>query len=417
MRQAKSLGASGPVTIPAGRLFRGVCWSLLVAVGFLRLQAQQPDTSEAIRYSRDAEQAMAAKDWTAAARALEKLSQLTPNVPEVQGDLGMAYYSQNRILEASQAFQRALKLNPKMAQAELMLGLCDAELGRNKEAVAILEPAFRHPPDKNFGRLIGLDLQTAYAGLGQYAKAVGVSDELLSRYPNDPEILFHTSRLYANRAYQTMTQLMHADPDSLWVHYATAEVHESLQRFDLAIAEYRRVLETAPGLPGVHLRIGQALLRSSKDPKIVDEALSEFEQELTIAPQSADAEYEIGETYRRQSQFQESLEHFLKAVRFRPDFEDAQIGAARTLLNLARAREAVAHLREAVRLNAQNEVSHFLLASAYRALGETGSYQSEMTLYQKYHTGGSRTGLRTAGAPGVPQVTQQVLDSEASSKP
>ncbi len=394
-----------------------VCCVLLLAAGPSGLQAQQANESEVLRYSHEAEQAMAAKDWVRATPALEKLSQLAPNVPEVQGNLGMTYYSQNRILEASQAFQRALKLNPKMGQAELMLGLCDAELGRNKEAVAILEPAFRHPPDKNMGRLVGLDLQRAYAGLGQYAKAVAVFDELLSRYPNDSEILFQASRLYAGRAYQTMTQLIQAEPDSVWVHYANAEVHESLQRYDLAIAEYRRVLETEPHLPGVHLRIGRALLRSSKDAKVADQALSEFRQELTIAPQSADAEYEIGEFYRLRSQFEESLEHFSKALRFQPDFEEAQIGLSRALLNLGKPREALAHLHEAVRLNPQNGVSHFLLASAYKALGETARYQSEMGLYQKYHGAGPRTGLRIPGASAAPHVTQQELDSEASPDP
>ncbi len=45
------------------------------------LPAQQTNESELTRYSQQAEQAMKAKDWTAATRALEKLSQLAPNVP------------------------------------------------------------------------------------------------------------------------------------------------------------------------------------------------------------------------------------------------------------------------------------------------------------------------------------------------
>jgi superkiller protein 3 len=391
--------------------------TLYCLLGPLALAAQQPDNAEVVRYSRQAEQAMAAKDWAVAAQTLEKLSHLTPNVPEVQGDLGMAYYSQGRILEASQAFERALKLNPKMSQAHLMLGLCDAELGRNEKAIAILEPAFRHPPSKDIGRLVGLDLQRAYAGLGQYAKAVAVFDELLKRYPNDPEILFNASRLYAERSYQTMRQLIQADPNSVWVRYANAEVHESLQRYDLAIAEYRKVLEAEPRLPGVHLRIGQTLLRSSPNPKVVEEAMSEFQQELAIAPQNADAEYELGEIYRRRSQFEEALEHFSHAVQFQPDFEEAQIGLARTLLNLGKSQEALPYLQEAVRLNPRNEVTHFLLASAYKALGETVNYQNEIGLYQECHNAGPRTGLRMAGTSAARQVTEQRLDSQASPKP
>ncbi len=190
------------MTIETGEFPIHLCCALLFMVCIsVSLPAQQTNQSEVDRYSQQAKQALAAKNWGEAAKALEKLAALAPNVPEVQGNLGVVYYSQGRVFEAAQAFERALKLNPKMTHAEPMLGMCFAELGRNQEAVTILEPAFRHPPDNQMGRLIGLDLQRVYAGLKQYARAVAVSDELLNRYPNDPEILFHASRLYADRAY------------------------------------------------------------------------------------------------------------------------------------------------------------------------------------------------------------------------
>src|SRR5438128_11828850 len=137
--------------------------------------AAKVNQSEIEITSKQAQEAMAAKDWAVAVKALEKLAGLTPGVFEVQANLGLAYYSDNRILEASKAFERALKLNPKMTQAEMMLGLCYAELGRNQQAVSILASAFRHPPDRQMGRLIGLDLQRAYAGQQQYDKAIAVA--------------------------------------------------------------------------------------------------------------------------------------------------------------------------------------------------------------------------------------------------
>src|SRR5207245_10353761 len=102
---------------------------------------------------------MAAKNWAAAVKSLEKLADLSPDISEVQGNLGVAYYSENRILQASRGFERALKLNPKMTQAQMMLGLCYAELGRNQQAVSILAPACRHPHDRHMGVCIGVYLQ------------------------------------------------------------------------------------------------------------------------------------------------------------------------------------------------------------------------------------------------------------------
>jgi tetratricopeptide (TPR) repeat protein len=395
-----------------------LCASLLyIAAVSLTLSAQETGQTEIDRYSRQAQQAMAAKNWDEAAKVLEKLARLAPDVPEIQGNLGMAYYSQNRIFEAAKAFERTLKLNPKMTQATLLLGLCYAELGRNEEAVKILGPAFRYPPDKPMGRLIGLGLQRAHTALKQYPKAAAVADELVSRYPDDPEILFHASRLHADQAYQMMTRLMQAAPDSVWVHYANAQVHESLQRYDLAVAEYRTVLEMEPRLPGVHFRLGRVLLLRSRDSKALDDAKHEFEEDLAIAPQNSDAEYELGEIYRERGQFELALEHFFRAVHYHPEFAEAQIGLSRTLINLGRAQEALPHLTEAVRLDPQNKVPHFLLGSVYKSMGDKARYQTEMAAFQKLHEAGSLARVSLPSRAGSSEVTQQTLGSEMSPQP
>jgi len=372
------------------------------------LAAQKVNQSEIEITSKQAEEAMAAKDWAVAVKALEKLAGLAPDVSQVQANLGLAYYSDNRILEASKAFERALKLNPKMTQAEMMLGLCYAELGRNQQAVFILSPAFRRPSDKQMGRLLGLDLQRAYEGLHQHDRATAVADELLKRYPDDPEILFHSSRLYADRAYELMTQLMQVAPGSVWLHYATAEVHASLQRYDLAIVEYKNVLAMEPRMPGIHFRLGRAILEGSKEMNAVEQALHEFELELNLSPDNSDAEYEIGEIYRQRGEFESALAHFSKAVQHHPDFPQARIGLASTLISQGRSQEALGHLLEAVRVEPQNEVAHFRLASVYKALGDTANQQKEMAFFQKLHSARARNVLPLSG----PSVTQQIIEIE-----
>ena len=386
-----------------------LCWMLAFESVTKSLAAPQGNQAEVLSISKRAQEEMAAKNWAAAVKSLEKLADLSPDISEVQGNLGVAYYSDNRILQASRAFERALKLNPKMTQAQMMLGLCYAELGRNQQAVSILAPAFRHPPDRQMGRLIGLDLQRAYAGQQQYDKAIAVADELLKRYPDDPEILFQSSRLHADRAYELMTQLMQAAPSSVWLHYATAEVHASLQRYDLAIVEYRNVLEMEPRMPGIHFRLGRAILQASKDTNAVEAALHEFELELAIAPENSDAEYEIGEICRQRGQFEPALLHFSNAVRHHPSFVQARIGLASTLISQGRPREALGHLLEAVRVEPQNEVAHFRLASVYKTLGDAPNHQREMAFFQQLHSAGDSNGLPLTN----PSVTQQVIDPQS----
>jgi tetratricopeptide (TPR) repeat protein len=375
--------------------------------------AQQTREAEIRRLSQQAQEALAQQKLDEAASALEKLTKLTPEVPEVFANLGMVYYTEGRMSQAAENFQYALRLNPRIANVELMLGICYAEIGRSQEALPILEPAFRHLPDAPAGRLIGLELQRAYIALKRYDKADEVSDELLRRYPDDPEILYHVSRLHADRSYQIMVRLFEVARDSVWVILARAAVHENLKQYDLAIGEYRMVLQMDPRQLGVHYRLGRAMLLASQDAKAKEEALNEFQQELSIDPQNSNAWYEMGEVYRREGQLQKALELFGKAVEFHPDFDEAEIALGRVLINLKKPQDALPHLLTAVRVNPENELPHFLLASVYKALGDATNHQKELALFQKSHAGGRHTGLGTTMPElAAPEVTRQTMESE-----
>jgi tetratricopeptide (TPR) repeat protein len=353
---------------------------LFVATG-LRSQPAGEVTLE--RYSAHAEQAMAARDWPAAAKALRELAKLAPAVPEVHANLGLAYYSQNLIAEAAAEFEKALSLNARISRASWMLGLCDAELGKNEAAIKLLEPAWSHPPDEQSGRLIGIDLLRAYSGSHAFGKAGVLGEELLRRYPTDPEVVYQVSRLHADRSYALMQQLMQAAPDSYWVHLASAQVHESLQRYDLAQQEYRKVIQLNPNAAGAHYGLGRAILGTSKDPHAVAEAAKEFESELAVSPENASAEYELGEIAREQGHADVAREHFLRAVRHNADFFEAQLGLGRLLLKQDHPREAMQHLQQAARVEPRDAQPHYLLASAYKSLGDAAGANRELDVYRK----------------------------------
>ncbi len=398
-------------------------WTLLLLWGIsFAPAAEQTDEAAIRRYSREAEQALEEKRPDAAAAALEKLAHLTPNVAEVHANLGMVYYAQGQYRKAGEAFLRAFQLNPRIADAEVMLGLCYAQTGRPEEASPILYPAFRHPPNRETGRAIGLQLLRTYTALGQYDKLFEISEEMLGRYPNDPEILYRASRLHADRSLQVMLRLVDVAPNSAWKRMAFGEVQEAQKRYDLAIIEYRNALKTDPRIPGLHFHVGRAILLNAKDSEAArNEAMQEFQQELAIDPENPDAEYEIGELQRERGRLEQAGEHFLRAIQNDPNFVEAQIALARTFVDLRKPREALPHLLVAVRLDPANEVSHFLLARVYETLGDATQHRAEMELFQKYHalTNPIQPGAREE-LPAVlttPNVTRQSLDSQSQLKP
>lgn len=390
-------------------------FSCLVSMGLAGVQA---DEAAIRRYSQEAGQAMAAKNLGAAAAALEKLATLTPDVAEVHANLGMVYYSQNRFTEAAQAFQRAVRLNPAIPNGALMLGLCDAELGHWERARPILESTFRNPPNPEIGRTVGIKLVEVYSSLNESFKALETSEELLERYPRDPEILYRASHLYGDRALQIMDRLVDVAPQSPWKLMAFAEALESLKHYDLAIIQYRKVIAADPGMPGVHYRLGRALLLNSVDSEQArDGALKEFHEALVGDPRNAGAEYEIGEIYRRRGDSGQAARHFFRAIEIDPRFEEAQIAVARILISLQKPKEALPHLRLAIKVNPANEVSHFLLAKAYKSLGDATGSEHEMALYQECHLrslpGASSADEPVPTAPSTPEVTKQTLDPDS----
>lgn len=348
--------------------------------------------AELARYSDQAREALASKKWDEAVKALEHLVQLAPSVPEVQANLGMALFFEGRATEALAAFDRARKLNPAMPQVDLMVALCQAELGRHREAVTVLAPAFEHPPDAEMGRLIGLHLTRSYTELRRFDKALEAGEELLKRYPDDAEVLFQVSRLHADRSYSLMKQLLQVAPDSYWVHLANAQVQESLQRYDLAQQEYRKAIELNPNAPGAHAGLGRAILHASKDRQATDEAAREFERELALSPENAIAEFELGEIARERGQLDKAREHLLRAVHYNQDFFEAQLALGRLFLKEGKGRDAIAHLEVAAHLEPRAKLSHYLLASAHKLLGDQEAARHELELYRKLNASGKASG-------------------------
>ena len=380
------------------------------------LFAQQPDPA-LDRYAQEGSRALAERRYTDAEQAFEKLRQLAPGTAEVHAQLGVIYFQERKFEQAVAALRQANKLKPNLPNTDALLAMSLSELGRYSEALPGLEKTFRRSTDPAIKRMSGLQLERTYTGLGRDEQAVAVALELNRLYPNDPEVLYHSGRLFGNFAYLTMKKLAEVAPQSVWRRQAAGEASESQEAYDSAVAEYRLVLALDPRRPGIHFRIGRVMLvqarRSESRAALTGEAFKEFEQELRIDPTNANAAYEMGEIQRSAGQFSEACALFEKALDHYPDFDDALIGLGRTLLSLQKPELALARLKKAVALNPESDVGFFTLAQAYRALGNPAEQKKALAevrrLREKHATvepGESRR-----------EVTRQEIDPAARAEP
>jgi len=348
-----------------------------VALSAARLFSQTSQASLQ-SYFEQGEKALAEDRLSDAETFYLKLKTLAPNVAEVYGRLGLVYFQEKRFDEAVPVLRQALKLKPSLPNTDILLGMSLSEIGRYSEALPILDKAFHHTSDSALKRMSGLQLERTYTGLRRDNDAVQTALELNRLFPKDPEILYYASRLFGNYAYLSLQKLTEVAPESVWRHEAAADAYEAAGSHEFAAAEYRKVLAQAPNRPGVHFRLGRALLPTSPA-----DAAHEFEAELALDPTNSNAAYELAELHRKAGEIEKAHELFLAALKYYPDFEEANVGLGRSLLAIGKPEESMAYLRKAAQLNPRDEVPYYQLSLAYKALGKPDEQKAALEKFQQ----------------------------------
>ncbi len=173
-------------------------------------------------------------------------------------------------------------------------------------------------------------------------------------------------------------------PFSFQVHALNAEALEVQGRWEEAAAEYRKILEINPMLPGIHARLGRALLsKPQPSPAEVEEAKKNFEEELEIDPRNAGAEYVLGQLAADAGDFSTAIRHFTKATKVDVNFAEAYLGLGTSLNSAKRFTDAV---------------------PASGNLREDGARQSHRTLSTgaRLRRGGTQRGREPRSRPAAP---------------
>jgi tetratricopeptide (TPR) repeat protein len=405
----------GGVFLLRDTLFRIMCASLKMALVFALLlpsagvsYAQQSNQEQSERYAEAGQKALAAGQFSEARSDFEQLARLQPAVAEVHATLAVIYFKQREYELAIREIQTAQKLKPGLAKLDSLLGLSQSELSDFKEALPHLERGFRQSADTEVRRMCGLQLLRAYTNLGRDSDAVETALSLNKSYPGDPEVLYHTGRIYGNMAYTVMESLHDKAPDSIWMLQAQGEANESEKNYDSAIMSFQHVLAMDAHRSGIHYRLGRVYLarfQTSRNPEDRVAAKREFTAELEGDPANGNAAYELAgmavednDLSTAQKQYQAVLARF-------PDFEQALVGLGGVFLDSHAAEQAIAPLERATRLDPGDEVAWYRLSQAQRSAGNREAAQKALETFRSLHASASST-TKSAAAD---QVTPQVI--------
>lgn len=262
--------------------------------------------------------------------------------------------------------------------------LDQAAAGHCAEAIPELRKAVARGTDSDLKKRAGLAGLRCAMIRNQPYQAVEFLQILSRDFPRDPEVLYQATKAYSDLSIRASQDLVREAPFSYQVHELNAEALEVQGKWDEAAAEYKKILEIDPKLPGIHYRLGRVLLSEPHPaPEILDEAKRNFDQELKIDPQNAGAEGVLGELARQASQWPDAIDHFTRATKLDGGFAEAFLGLGSSLLAEKRYQDAVPPLETAVKLQPDNPAAHYNLATALSRVGRKEEAEREFAIHRK----------------------------------
>ena len=216
-------------------------------------------------------------------------------------DQGLAYLHSYVWIEAARSFHQALRLDAKLAMAQLGLSYALAELGdsagarqASQQASALAGPVSDR--EKARIRLRALQLGDGREPAKVRSNYLKEFDLILAKYPHDAELLMLRGQADQTPDVRGMSmpgmgvgegslsfyeRALAEQPHYFAVHHFLTHAYENAGRADLALTHAEQYVRLAPAVPHAHHMHGHILVRVNR----TQEAIAEFRRadELALA--------------------------------------------------------------------------------------------------------------------------------------
>ena len=254
-----------------------------------------------------AQEAQQRSDYATAEQEYQAVLAAVPQFAEVHMNLGLVHQLQNRIPEAMTDFRRALAIKPALAGANFFLGVDHCKLGEGAKAIPYLRTAVRQEPDRPD---IWLWLATAEEMSGAIDGEVATLRRALTLQPENVDLLYLLGHVYERLGKKEVAGLQKVAPGSSWAEQLLAESYSSSNEWSFAVIRFQNAIATSPNQPGLHVGMGEVLLRAGR----LRQAAQEFDEELRINQHSLRARVRRGEVNLIQGNTERALQDWSQAI-------------------------------------------------------------------------------------------------------
>ncbi|MFQ5455594.1 MAG: tetratricopeptide repeat protein [Nitrospirota bacterium] len=273
---------------------------------------------------------------------------LKPNYVEVYYHLGMAYYKKDDIENAIEMYKKAIIMKPNYYDAHNNLGLIYKEKGMIEKAINEFTSAISADPYK----------PSAYINLGTAYGLKGLSDMAIKEYKNalkinqnNPNTHFNLGLAYRiiekdGSAFREYKEAVRLGLQSKLLYFELGKLYQRHRKLREAIKEYRTAITIDPDYYDAHNNLGVSYELLGK----YDKAFKEYKEAVRINPNSAVAHNNIGIIYQMQGEFDSAINKFQIALQLRSGYIDAQYNLAHTYALIQNKQEAVKQYNKVLKL-------------------------------------------------------------------
>src|SRR5438309_900355 len=357
---------------------RLVVCSIIACAASAQSRVRSNDEEVAAIFQR-ATEAQRAGQLDSAATDYLRVLRLEPRLAEASLNLGLVREEQGKYPEAIDALTKAVTQKPSLRGANMFLAI--AEYKTNDIAAAskhIAQEVKLQPNDPQALMWMGV---INLAG-GELQKAASALDHAAEVDPKNVDILYHRGRAHLLLSQQSYQQMLAADPNSWRVHQVLAQSFVESDRDQEAIAEYEVALKLAPNEPGLNDELGNLYWKTGK----LDDAQRSYEREVQLDPQSPMAQYKLGSLLVQRSQSAQAMSYLQEAVRLNPKLDNAFYYLGKAQSDTGDNEAALASLKRSLALNHQGDSAqsaYYQLSIVYRRLHQPEQARLALNEFEK----------------------------------
>jgi tetratricopeptide (TPR) repeat protein len=283
--------------------------------------------------------------------ALERAVEINPSLAECRTNLGNIYLKKDRIEDAINQYRTALQINPADAKTHNNLGNAYTKAGRLGDAISEYSESLELDP--NFTEVY-TNLSVVYCEKKMFATAESVLKEAIAIEPRKGGFYINLGNVYnqmgqCEKAIIQYNRALKLTSDTAEAHYGMGLCYNKLGMVDDEIRAYEEALSIEPDMIAALANLGNAYFAKAD----YDAAIEQYKKAVRIKPDDPAIHYNLGAAHSNKADYQKAVAEHLRAVELEPEMADAHNGLAFAYYKLEEYERAYKHIKIAEQLGAE----------------------------------------------------------------